>query len=206
MNEFEKGLLKYLSLEQLARIQNAKIGIAGAGGLGSNCSQMLVRSGFKKIKIIDFDVVDYSNLNRQFYFNNQVGRYKVEVLRENLLGINPDARIENLIITLNETNAPNLFKDCDVVVEAFDRIECKKLIIETYMSSDKFLIAASGLAGWGDSNRIHAHKIKDNFYVVGDLVTGIGPDSPPMAPCVQIAAGKQADLVLSFVLGSLKEA
>ena len=64
-----------------------RIGIAGAGGLGSNVAVNLVRTGVKKLKIVDFDVVDESNLNRQFYFMDQVGRPKVEALRENLLRI-----------------------------------------------------------------------------------------------------------------------
>ena len=97
-----------------------------------------------------------------------------------------------------------LFADCDVVVEAFDRAEYKKLIVETYLGSGKLLVAASGLAGWGDSDRIKVHRIKDNFYLIGDLATGIGPDTPPLAPCVFIAAAKQADVVLSYALGTLQ--
>ena len=62
MNIFEQGLLKYLKPEQLALIQSKKIGIGGAGGLGSNCAMMLVRSGFKNLEIIDQDVIDASNL------------------------------------------------------------------------------------------------------------------------------------------------
>lgn len=204
MNPFEEALLRYLSPEQLMKIQQTRVGIAGAGGLGSNCATALVRCGFRKLRILDFDTVDHSNLNRQFYFLSQVGRAKVESLRENLQAINPGLELEISSVRAEKENAAALFQDCDVVVEAFDRAEYKQLIIETYLNSAKLLVAASGLAGWGNSDRIQVHKIKDNFYLVGDLVTGIGPNCPPLAPCVAIAAAKQADIILSFVLGPMK--
>lgn len=204
MNPFEKALLRYISPENLARIQKVKVGIAGAGGLGSNCAAALVRSGFKQLKIADFDGVEYSNLNRQFYFSRQEGQPKVVVLKENLTAINPEAQIEIWQGKIEAGSGIDWFTDCDVVVEAFDKAEYKKLIVESYLATDKLVVAASGLAGWGDSDRIKVHKIKDNFYLVGDLVSGIGPDCPPLAPCVAIAAAKQADVVLSYVLGPMK--
>ncbi len=205
MNEFEQALGRYLSPEQLDKIRSVKVAIAGAGGLGSNCAVALVRTGFRHIKIADFDVVDYSNLNRQFYFSGQAGRTKVEALRENLSLINPAVYIEIAQIKLEVGNVLEIFDDCNVVVEALDRAECKRLIVEAFLGSDKLLVAASGLAGWGNSDRIKVHRIKDNFYLIGDLITGIGPDTPPLAPCVFIAAAKQADVVLSYALGTLHE-
>lgn len=204
MNEFEHALSRYLTREQLDKIQSVKIGIAGAGGLGSNCAAALVRTGFRHIKIADFDAVDFSNLNRQFYFYRQAGKAKVEALRENLNQINPAVNIEIAQIKLEAENVEELFYDCDIVVEAFDRVEYKKLVVETYLGKVKLLVAASGLAGWGDSDRIKVNKIKDNFYIIGDLSTEISQDAPPLAPCVLIAAAKQADVVLSYILGTLK--
>ncbi|MHB0912756.1 MAG: sulfur carrier protein ThiS adenylyltransferase ThiF [Armatimonadota bacterium] len=203
MNEFERALGHYLSPAQLERIRSVKVGIAGAGGLGSNCAAALVRTGFRRIKIVDFDAVEHSNLNRQFYFLSQMGRSKVEALRENLNLINPAAEIEALSVKVAAENAAELFADCDVVVEAFDLAEYKKLIVETYLGSGKLLVAASGLAGWGESDRIKVHRVRDDFYLIGDLVTGVGPDTPPLAPCVLIAAAKQADVVLSYALGGI---
>lgn len=205
MNEFEKALYRYLTPEQACKIQQSKIGIAGAGGLGSNCAQMLVRCGFKWIKIIDFDILDYSNLNRQFYFLPQVGQHKVFALRDTLRQINPDIELECLTVKLEAENMANAFSDCHVVIEAFDRPEYKRKLVEAYMTrSDKLLVSVSGLAGWGNSDRIQVHRIKKNFYMVGDLTSAVGPDCPPMAPCVMIAAAKQADLVLHYVLGPMK--
>lgn len=204
MNDFEAALGKYFSADQIKKIQSKKIGIGGAGGLGSNCAQMLVRSGFKYFRIADFDVIDYSNLNRQFYFYGQVGRAKVAALQENLTQINHEVEIEIVKGQITPDNVATIFNDCDIVVEAFDKAVYKKLIVETYLKSGKFLVSASGLAGWGNSERIKTHKIKENFYLIGDLETEAGPNCPPLAPCVHIAAAKQADAILQYVLGSMK--
>ena len=203
MNNFEKGLNRYLSTEIISRLQKIKIGIAGAGGLGSNCANMLVRSGFSKLKIIDHDTLDLSNLNRQFYFLHQVGLPKVEAIAENLKLINPDIEIQTIQVKFEEHNAKEFFADCDVIVEAFDQPEYKKLIIETYLDSGKLLVAASGLAGWGNSDEIKVHKIKDSFYLIGDLISAVSPECPPLAPKVAIAAAKQADIILSYFLEQL---
>lgn len=201
MNNFEKGLLYYFKHEDLEKIQKVKVGIAGCGGLGSNCAFNLVRCGFKQFKIVDFDMVDYGNLNRQFYFLNQVGKDKVEALKDNLIAINPELNIEMKKLRIDKDNIKTIFSDCDIIVEAFDNPVYKKMIAEEYGSSDKFVVSASGLAGWGKSGRIKVHRINSRFYIVGDLSTEVSEECPPVSPMVNIAAAKQADLVLSYVLG-----
>ncbi|MBE3588188.1 MAG: sulfur carrier protein ThiS adenylyltransferase ThiF [Thermoanaerobacteraceae bacterium] len=191
-----------LGPENLARIQRVKVGIAGAGGLGSNCAAFLVRTGFKRFRIVDFDRVEDSNLNRQFYFADQVGVLKVEALAANLRRINPDLFIEPLAVRIEKDNVAGLFDDCPVVVEALDRPEDKLLVVKTYLGTGKLVVAASGLAGWGRSDGITIHRLKEHFFVVGDLVSEAGPDCPPLAPGVAVAAAKQADVVLSHVLGN----
>lgn len=200
MNDFEKALAEVLGKENFDKIQKVQIGIAGAGGLGSNCALFLVRSGFKKFRIVDFDVIEYSNLNRQFYFTAQVGRRKVQALRENLLRINPNLDIEVLTEKIQPDNVKELFAHCDAVVEALDRPEYKKMVIEAYLNSDKLLVAASGLAGWGRSEDIKTRRVKEKFYLVGDLVSEAGPGLPILAPGANVAAAKQADIVLSYFL------
>ncbi|HOM02109.1 MAG TPA: sulfur carrier protein ThiS adenylyltransferase ThiF [Acetivibrio sp.] len=200
MNEFEKGLMSYLGKERLERLGKVKVGIAGAGGLGSNCALHFVRSGFKYLKIVDFDVVEPSNLNRQFFFLDQLACPKVLALKENLLRINPDVRIEAIQQKVDKNNAKMLFDDCDAVIEAFDKVEYKTMMVETFASSGKFFVCASGLAGWGNSDEIKIRKIHDRFFMVGDFVTGVKEGVPSISPRVNIAAAKQADLVLSFFI------
>lgn len=147
-NDFLKGLLNYIKEEQLEKIQKVKIGVAGTGGLGSNCAFNLVRSGFKKFKIVDFDIVEPSNLNRQFFFLDQINMPKVEALKDNLKRINPDVEIETVYKKITPENVKDMFSDCDVVVEAFDKVKYKKIIVENFLMSDKLLVCVSGVAGW----------------------------------------------------------
>lgn len=204
LNDFERCLAGILGEKELAAIQKVKIGIAGAGGLGSNCALFLVRSGFKKFRIVDFDVVEYSNLNRQFYFANQVGRRKVGALKENLLRINPDLEIEALAEKIEQENVHKLFTCCDVVVEALDQACYKKLVVEAYLHSGKLLVAVSGLAGWGISEGIKIRRVKEKFFLVGDLESEVQPARPALAPGVNVAAAKQADVILNYVAGHLE--
>lgn len=202
LNDFENGLLNYIKREQLIKLQKVKIGVAGAGGLGSNCTFNLVRSGFKKFKILDFDVVEPSNLNRQFFFLDQVNMPKVEALKENLKRINPDVEVEGIFKKITKENVKDMFCDCDVVVEAFDKVKYKKIIVENFLTSDKLLVCVSGLAGWGNSDDIRVKKVRDKFYMIGDFLTEAGENLPPISPRVNIAAAKQADVILDYFLGS----
>lgn len=200
MNAFEKGLCDYIGEECLKKIQKVKIGIAGAGGLGSNCALNLVRSGFKSFKIVDFDVVEASNLNRQFYFLDQLDTPKVEALKSNLLRINPDLGIEAINTRIERENIKQLFEECDVVVEAFDKANYKTMLAECFFSLGKLIVCASGIGGWGKSDDIKVKKVHEKFYMVGDYVSEVNEDTPPISPRVNIAAAKQADIVLSIVL------
>ncbi|HOK42617.1 MAG TPA: sulfur carrier protein ThiS adenylyltransferase ThiF [Thermoclostridium caenicola] len=200
MNDFERGLERYIGRERLEKLQKIKIGIAGAGGLGSNCAFNLVRSGFRKLKIVDFDFVEPANLNRQFYFIDQLGMPKVVALRQNLLRINPDLELETLQVKIDAGNIMELFGDCDVIVEAFDNIAGKTLLAEKFYSSGKLVVCASGLAGWGSSDEIKIRKIHPKFFMVGDLVTEVGRDVPPISPRVNVTAAKQADIVLDYIM------
>lgn len=200
MNEFEKKLAEKIGQQNLSKIQKVKVGLAGAGGLGSNCAAFLVRSGFKKLKLVDFDRVETSNLNRQFFFTDQVGRHKVYALSENLRRINPDSQIEALALKIEKNTAAVIFSDCDIVVEALDKAKDKKDLVEACLEAGQKVIAASGIAGWGRADGITIHRVNKNFYLVGDMVSEVAPDNPPLAPGVAVAAAKQADVVLKLVL------
>lgn len=179
-------------------IYNKKIGIAGAGGLGSNCAFNLARSGFNNFKICDFDVVEKSNLNRQFYFYNQIGTPKVYAIMQNLKAIRNDINIQPINIFIDKFNIHKLFDDCDVIIEAFDRVEYKKLIIDEYADSDKLIVSASGIAGWGNFDKIKIKKLGKDFYIVGDFETEVTSEFPVISPKVNIIAAIQADIVLNY--------
>ena len=93
MNAFYKNLINKLGEDNFKKVQSVRIGIAGLGGLGSNCALSLVRVGFIKFTMVDFDIIEYSNLDRQFYFSDQVGQDKISALAVNLRRINPNLDI-----------------------------------------------------------------------------------------------------------------
>ncbi|MDD5226716.1 MAG: sulfur carrier protein ThiS adenylyltransferase ThiF [Candidatus Omnitrophica bacterium] len=199
LDAFRQDLITKLGETKLAKIEKAKIGIAGAGGLGSNCAACLVRVGFKRLTIADFDVIDATNLDRQFYFEDQVGTKKVEALRTNLLRINPELELQMLPVKLEPANIPEIFRDCDVVVECLDRAEAKSMLVAALLSSGKLIVSASGLGGYGSSDDLKVRKLKTNLVLIGDLASDIA-QSPALSPRVSIAAAKQADVVLEYVV------
>jgi len=200
MNAFEETLIRSFCKEGLGKIQSTTVGIAGLGGLGSNCAACLVRSGFRKLILVDFDKVEHSNLNRQFYFLDQVGMLKTDSLKTNLLRINPDLDITLVTQKISTNNAVRIFEKCDAVIEAFDKAEYKCFMAETFINSGKLFVCASGLAGWGDSDALNVKKIKNNCFLVGDGCSETIKARQPCAPYLSIVAGKEADIVLSWVL------
>ena len=201
MNKFEEAIRTCLGDEAFGKVQRAKVGIAGLGGLGSNCAVNLVRAGFRKIKIADFDSIDHTNLNRQFYFLDQVGLPKIKALKVNLERINPELQIEVFQGRIEKDNILELFADCDVIVEAFDKAEYKSMLVEMMAPTGKMIVLASGLAGIGNSDEIKVHKVRENLVIVGDLLSDVA-DSFPISPRVNVAAAKQADVVLEYVVGN----
>ena len=177
------------------------VGIAGAGGLGSNCAQNLVRCGIGKLIIADFDTVNESNLNRQFYFKDQVGQKKVYALRDNLNRINNDSIVQIHDCVVNTDNIPLLYSTCDVVVEAFDSAESKHMLIEymCYNYPNIPLVSASGLAGFGSLDKIHVVE-SGNLFVCGDFESQVEFNNPPLGPKVSMVSAMQADIVLQILL------
>jgi len=187
-------------------LKKFRVGIAGAGGLGSNCAMLLARAGVGTLVICDFDTVERSNLNRQFYFLHQCGMKKTEALKENLKMIDEDINVIARDIKLDRENIPEVFAGCDVIVEAFDRAEMKEMIIEAVQTdmSGVPLIVASGLAGWGRNDSIRSRKIDDNLYVCGDESQEVSEDNPPLAPRVVIVAAMQANFVVEILMNRKK--
>jgi sulfur carrier protein ThiS adenylyltransferase len=198
MNMFEQGLLRYLKPEQLQKIQSYSIGIAGAGGLGSNIANCLVRSGFKNFTIVDKDIIEASNLNRQYYFLDEIGKPKAETLQKRLRQINPDIVCTAQQALLTEENSADYFRDCDVVFEAFDGAITKKMFIETLAGSSAIVISGNGMAGLSNKTPLLIKKIHAKLFIVGDQATQVGPDNPPFAPRVVACAALMASVALEI--------
>jgi sulfur carrier protein ThiS adenylyltransferase len=185
----------------LAVLRQSSVGIAGAGGLGSNVAVSLARAGVGRLVIADFDKVEPSNLNRQQYFIDQVGRRKVEALRENLLLISPYSLYEVHDVQVTRRNAAKIFARVDVLVEAFDRAAAKEMLIETCLTRfpGRPIVAASGLAGYGGNRKIHTRRM-GNLYICGDEESQCPRGVSPMAPRVALVAAMQANLVVELLI------
>lgn len=197
---FNEGICHYFDKTDLEKIRKVKIAIAGAGGLGSNCASFLVRSGFVNFVIADFDIVAPSNLNRQFFFESQSGMRKIDALYENLTRINSSVIIEGHCVRVDRSNALEIFGSCDAVVEAFDLPESKALIVEKAVGAGIFTVCASGIGGIGSSDEVIIRRVNEFLVMVGDSKRQIGDGINPYAPRVAVAAAKQADVILEYVL------
>ena len=119
--ELQNALLARCTGEEVKKLRNAEVAVAGLGGLGSHVSVFLVRAGVGHLHLIDFDKVDLTNLNRQHYFISHLGMDKTEALKEQLLQINPWLDIKTSCERVTEENIPRLFQKADIICEAFDR-------------------------------------------------------------------------------------
>ena len=186
-----------------SRLGTKRVGIAGCGGLGSNCAVALARVGLGTLVLSDFDVISESNLNRQYFFLDQIGSKKAPALRDNILKINPGVNVIVHDLRLTPENIRTVFKGCDVIVEAFDLAGEKEMFIETVLTGMPSvpLVIGLGMAGWGMNEAIHCRK-SDNLYICGDEISEIGTELPPLAPRVGIVANMQANVVMEILLNS----
>jgi sulfur carrier protein ThiS adenylyltransferase len=185
-----------------AHLKRFRVGIAGAGGLGSNCAVALAKCGVGTLVIADFDTIEESNLNRQYFFTDQIGMLKTVALKENIYRINPEVFVIIHQKRLDSHNIPEIFSGCDVIIEALDLSKMKQMLIETVQLKmmEVPVVAGSGLAGWGKSELIKQRKIDDTLYICGDESSEVSDNLPPMAPRVGMVANMQANVVIEILM------
>ena len=188
------------SSEKQKLLSAGRVAIAGLGGLGSNA---LARIGVGHLHLIDFDVVDITNLNRQQYFMEHIGMYKTDALKSLLLKINPYLDIYTDCVKVTEENLKTLFRDEPIVCEAFDNPEAKAMLVNGILEyfPEKKLVSATGMAGYGSSNTIRTQKLMKNFYLCGDRETAPTYGNGLMAPRVAICAAHEANMITRLILG-----
>lgn len=189
------------------KLKRAVVGIAGLGGLGSTVAVALARAGTGRLIIADFDVVESSNLNRQQYFTDQIGKAKVEAMMENLRRINPEVKVKGYQKKLNADNIPQIFADADVIAECFDKADEKQMLVETVLTKMEkpIVVSVSGLAGYGNSNAIQTKRISNRLILVGDSERGIDSEPVLTAARVGIAACHQANAIIEILLDEIKK-
>ena len=181
--------------------ESATVAICGLGGLGSNIAFALARAGVGKLILIDFDSVDITNLHRQQYKANQIGTSKTDALKENLLEIAPYVTIETHSVRISENNAEALLEKADIICEAFDDAECKAMLVNlvTERMPEKYLVAASGMAGFGNANTVQTRRISKRFYLCGDRTSDVSEAGSLVASRVMLCAAHQAHTVLRIL-------
>ena len=201
--EIETALNERHSPEKQKLLSAGQVTIAGLGGLGSNVAYSLARIGVGHLHLIDFDMVDITNLNRQQYFMEHIGMYKTDALKSLLLKINPYLDIRTDCVKVTEANLKGLFADAQIVCEAFDNPEAKAMLVNGILEHfpEKKLVSATGMAGYESSNIISTKRMMKNFYLCGDRVTEPTYGNGLMAPRVAICAGHEANMITRLLLG-----
>lgn len=186
-----------------ARFDAAVVAVCGLGGLGSNIAVSLARAGVGKLILIDFDRVDVTNLHRQQYFADQVGRYKTEALAENLRRIAPYITIETHTGKITDENCGRLLEGADIICEAFDRAEAKAMLVNCVLGNmpDKYIVAGSGMAGLGPANAVVTRRVSKRFYLCGDGASDVADDIGLVSSRVMLCAAHQAHAVLRILAG-----
>ena len=202
----EEDLLKRNVKGISEKLKKAKVCILGLGGLGSNVAVLLARVGIGYLKLVDFDMVEASNLNRQQYRISHIGIKKTEAIKIIIKEINPFVEIETLDVKVDRESILSIVGDIEIVVEAFDRAETKAMILEELLTNkNKIVISASGMAGLGSANEIITRKVRGNFYLIGDNYSDYEEYSGIMSTRVMLCAAHQANVVLRLILGEENE-
>lgn len=185
------------------KISAARVAVCGLGGLGSNIAIALARAGVGQLHLIDFDRVDLTNLNRQQYAVGQLGQYKTDALRETLSLVSPYCDVTCDTIQVTEENLPDLLKTEDYICEAFDRAEAKAMLVSGVLEHfpEKYLVAASGLAGLGSANTIQTRRVSQRFYLCGDGTSDSSVGLGLVASRVLVCAAHEANMILRLIAG-----
>jgi sulfur carrier protein ThiS adenylyltransferase len=188
------------------KLGRSVVGIAGLGGLGSNVAIALARAGVGKLIIADFDNVERSNLDRQQYFTDQIGKPKVDCMIENLRRINPRVDVEGHKVSLNAENIPRIFAGAVCIAECFDSAIAKQMIVETVLAkmNPVKIVSVSGLAGYGKSNEIKTRRISPRLILIGDGKSGVDACKILTAARVGVAAMHQANAILEILIDEVK--
>ena len=156
-----------LGEEAMCRIAEKRVIIFGVGGVGSWCAESLVRSGIRKLTIVDSDCVSVTNINRQLMATTKtVGQVKVDALKERLLTINPSAEITALQQVFNAESASQFrLEEYDYIIDAIDSLKDKALLILLACQTKAKLFSSMGAALKLDPTRI---KTAEFWKVTGD--------------------------------------
>ena len=162
--EFER--FKLLAKDKFEDIKNLKILVLGVGGVGGYVTESLVRCGIENMTIVDGDIVDITNLNRQIIaLHSNIGEKKVEVLKRRILDINPNCKVDAIDLFYDGKNKDLIFnKEYDYIIDAIDTLKSKELIIREAVKRNIKIISSMGAGFKLDPSKIKIAKLKKTSY------------------------------------------
>lgn len=199
---FEKPKAVSLNKENFLNA-SVSVAVCGLGGLGSNVAVMLARAGVGKLHLMDFDKVEMSNLNRQYFAMEHVGMLKADALKEIIAGIAPNCHVTAQSIKITEENIKELLKNDYIICEAFDEANQKAMLVNSVLTDfpDKYLVSASGMAGTGSSNDIKTRRVADRFFLCGDEVSDMDDNPLMISSRVMLCAAHEANMIIRILAG-----
>ena len=158
--------------DKINDIKSKKVLVVGVGGVGSYTVESLIRCGIGSITIIDNDNIDITNLNRQLMTNHSnIGKSKVEVLKNRIASINPECNVNAINIFLDDSNIDSIVNDYDYVVDACDTVKTKVSLIKTCNKKNIKLISAMGTGNKMDPSKLEITDIyKTNYDPLAKLI------------------------------------
>lgn len=201
--EMHHALVERHGAQMQQKFDQASVAICGLGGLGSNIAISLARAGVGRLHLIDFDKVDLTNLHRQQYSVRQVDMYKTDALKANLRDIAPYIEVTTDSVRLSESNLADYLCNDQIICEAFDNPEAKAMLVNGVLEQfpEKYIVAASGMAGMSSANSIRTRKITEHFYLCGDETTAVAAGVSLISSRVMLCAAHQAHAILQLIAG-----
>lgn len=187
--------------ENFKKLQNTRVAICGCGGLGSHIALSLARLGIGELLLIDKDEVDLTNLGRQSYFPEDLGKAKAHALKAQIERLTPLVKVKSEVATLDEGNIDAYLGDYPYVIEAFDQASAKAMLTEAILTHypHTTLIGASGMSGMGHPNQLTTKKVFSRYYLCGDGTSDL--EAPGLlAPRVMLCAAQQATILMHLIL------
>jgi len=199
MNRYSRILeLSPFSQKKLDILATKRVVVIGVGGVGQNVATYLVTNGIKNIKIVDFDVVDISNLNRQFLLSEKdVGLRKTDVVKRELKNRNSECVIESLFTKIDKSNISDVILGCDVVIDAVDNWQTK-LVISEACKKAKILLLHIGVDGIG--GQFCLFKEKNLFDLVTNEILSEKRDGV-LGPMVGAVSSLAALHLINYLVG-----
>lgn len=165
MNEFSR-IESLIGIESLNKIKNTTVLIIGLGGVGGSAAETIVRNGVENIILVDYDVIDITNINRQIIaLHSTLGKYKTDVMEKRIKDINPKCNVMKINKLIDKTNIEELFNyNINYIIDACDTIETKKLLIKYSIEKNIGIISSMGTAKKIDPTKLTITDIRKTSY------------------------------------------